>query len=86
MLYCTIRSYSKMCLHKIPFKRKVCLTVRNQVLKMSSTEHSTTELCISKSLEKCKIQYKNQFTCLLTRCIFCSNNALYINKITGNYY
>lgn len=86
MLYCTIRNHSKMFFQKIRFKRKVYLAVRNRVSIMSSTERDTTELCISKSLDTCQIQYKNQFACLLTRCTYCSNMTLYINKITGNCY
>lgn len=88
-IYYTIRNYSKLFLHKKPFKHKMFLSIHNQKIKISSTEHTITdheELSILNSLDNFKVQYKNQFTCLLTRCIFCNHISLYINKITGKYY
>lgn len=89
-MYFAMRNYSKLILHKKPFKQKICLGIHNQIFKMSSTEHTTNtisagESCVSKSLDNSKVQYTNRFTSLLTKCIFCNNVSLYINKITGKY-
>lgn len=86
-IYCTIRNYSRIFFHKNPFKQKFLSSIHFNILKMSTTELNNTisEECILKSLDNLKIQYKNQFTCLLTRCVFCNNICLYINKITGKY-
>lgn len=83
-----MRNYSKIFLQKKPFKQKIFSNLYNQNIKMSSTDHTGTahkELSFSNSLDNLKVQYKNQFTCLLTKCIFCNNISLYINKITGKY-
>lgn len=88
-IFYTIRNYSKMFLQKKPFKLKMFFNTYNQKVKISSTEHTRTvvdeELSILNSLDNFKVHYKNLFTCLLTRCIFCNNISLYINKITGKY-
>lgn len=87
-IYNTIRNYSRIFLQKKPFKQKIFSVIHNKALKMSSNEQNRTvpDECILKSLDNAKVQYKNQFTCLLTRCIFCNNISLYINKITGKYF
>lgn len=61
--------------------------MHSQMLKMSSIEQNEiiSEEYILKALNNVKVQYKNQFTSLLTKCIFCNNICLYINKITGKY-
>lgn len=84
-----IGNYSRIFLQKKPFKHKIFLTIHNQIFKISSLEHNNTrsdELCFSKLLDNFKVQYKNQFACLLTRCVFCNNMSLYINKVTGKYF
>lgn len=89
ILYYTIRNYSKLFLHKIPSKQNMFVGIYCQILKISSSaEHSNTtpaEIYIIKSLDDLKIKYKNQFTCFLTKCVFCNNLSLHINKITGKY-
>lgn len=83
-IYSAIRKYANIFLQKKLFKQKFFLRMQNHVC---ITHHSTMpgELCISKSLDDFKIQYKKKFTCLLTKCIFCNNTALFINIMTGNY-
>lgn len=86
--YHTIRNYSKIFLIKKPFKQKMIVHMHNQIFKIDSTEHENTksgELSILKSLDNFKVKYKNQFACFLTKCVFCNNLSLYINKITGSY-
>lgn len=86
-IYFTIRNYSRIFLQKKPFKQKILSGINSNILEMSTTELNKTmsEECILKSLDSLKVIYKNQFTCLLTKCIFCNNVCLYINKITGKY-
>lgn len=86
MIFRRIGNYSRIFLQNKPFKHKLFLNIRNQIFKMNSFEHNnrpSEELYFSKSLDNFKVQYKNQFACLLTRCAFCNNMSLYINKITG---
>lgn len=86
-IYYTIRNYSRIFLQKKPFKQKILSGINNSMLEMSTTELNKTmsEESILISLDNLKVQYKNQFTCLLTRCVFCNNICLYINKMTGKH-
>jgi len=82
-------NYSRIFLQKKPFKHKIFSSIPNQIFKMYSNEHNDTTLEVShfsKSLDNFKVHYKNQFACLLTKCVFCNNMCLYINKITGKYF
>lgn len=86
-IYYTIRNYSRIFLQKKPFKQRVLSGILNNMLGTSTTDinRNISEECIFKSLDNLKVQYINQFTCLLTRCVFCNNICLYINKITGKH-
>lgn len=86
-LYNVIRNYSKICVQKKLPTHKMYLAKHNEMFKMISIKHNSVmsgEL-YSKSLDNSQVQYTNQFTCLLTKCVFCHNTCLYINKITGKY-
>lgn len=93
--YYSIRHYSKFFLQKKPCifqktKQNTFPTLYNLIFKTNSTQHdnSTTsgELHVSKSLNNFKVHYKDQFTCLLSKCIFCKTMSLHINKTTGKYF
>lgn len=92
--YYSIRHYSKFFLQKKPFifqktKQNIFPTFYNLIFKMNSTQYSCTtleELHVSKSLNNFKVHYKDQFTCLLSKCIFCKTMSLHINKTTGKYF
>lgn len=86
-IYNVIRNYSKMCLQIKPSKQKIFLAIHNKIFKIMIIKHNsmTSGELYSKSLDDFKVRYKNQFTCLLTTCVFCHNTCLHINKITGKY-
>lgn len=86
-LYNAIRHYSKICLQKKLPTHKIFLAIHNKMFKINLIKHKsvTSEELYSKSLDNSQILYKNQFTCLLTKCVFCHKTCLYINKITGKY-
>lgn len=88
-MFCAVKNYSKMFLQKKPFKQKICSALRQHKFEMSSIKLysvASGELNLPKLLDNFKVLYKNQFTCLLTKCVFCQNSSLHINKITGNYF
>lgn len=87
-MYFIVRNYSKFFLQRKRFTQNILLLLHSQIFKMNSTlaeNNSCGDLSILKSIGNLKIEFKNKFTCFLTRCIFCNNMSLYINKVTGKF-
>lgn len=87
-IYYSIRHYSTIFLQK-PCIQNCIPILHNLIFKTNSTQYSCTtsgELHVSKSLNNFKVHYKDQFTCLLSKCIFCKVMSLHINKTTGKYF